>query len=42
MSYLRRVEEEAMDKIYSRGYEKAPKKEDISRAQVGLVGNILS
>ena len=42
MSYLRRVEEEEMDKIYSRGYEKIPEKEYISRAQVGLVWNILS
>jgi metal-responsive CopG/Arc/MetJ family transcriptional regulator len=39
--YLRQVEEEEMDKIYRRGYEKMPEKEDIGRAQAALTASIL-
>jgi metal-responsive CopG/Arc/MetJ family transcriptional regulator len=39
--YLRQVEEEELDRIYSRGYEKMPEKEVIGRAQVKLSVGIL-
>jgi metal-responsive CopG/Arc/MetJ family transcriptional regulator len=39
--YLRQVEEEEMDKIYRRGYEKMPESEDTGRAQAALTGSIL-
>ena len=39
--YLRRVEEDEMDIIYRRGYEKIPEKEDIGRAQVALLAGVL-
>jgi metal-responsive CopG/Arc/MetJ family transcriptional regulator len=39
--YLRQVEEEELDKIYSRGYENIPEKEDIGRAQAELSSGIL-
>jgi metal-responsive CopG/Arc/MetJ family transcriptional regulator len=41
LSYLRQVEEEEMDKIYRRGYEEIPEKEEIGQAQVALTGSIL-
>jgi len=41
LSYLRQVEEEEMDIIYRKGYEKMPESEDIGRAQVKLIGGIL-
>jgi metal-responsive CopG/Arc/MetJ family transcriptional regulator len=41
LSYLRRIEEDEMDNIYRRGYEKVPEREDIGRAQAALTGSIL-
>jgi metal-responsive CopG/Arc/MetJ family transcriptional regulator len=41
LSYLRQVEEDEQDKIYRRGYEKFPEKEDIGRAQAALIASVL-
>jgi len=41
LSYLRQVEEDEMDVIYRKGYEKIPEKGDIGRAQVALTANVL-
>ena len=42
LSYLRQVEEDEMDTIYRKGYEKIPEQEDIGRAQVALTGRVLA
>jgi metal-responsive CopG/Arc/MetJ family transcriptional regulator len=41
MSYLSKLENDEMDKIYRSGYEKMPEKEDTGRAQVALTDSIL-
>jgi metal-responsive CopG/Arc/MetJ family transcriptional regulator len=41
MSYLRHLEEDEMDMIYRKGYEKIPEKEDIGRAQASLTASVL-
>ena len=41
LSYLRQVEEDEMDVIYRKGYEKIPEKGDIGRAQVALTASVL-
>jgi len=41
LSYLRRVEEDEMDMVYRKGYEKFPEKEDIGLAQIELSAGIL-
>ena len=41
MSYLGQIEEDEMDIIYRRGYEKIPEKEDTGRAQAEIMGRVL-
>jgi metal-responsive CopG/Arc/MetJ family transcriptional regulator len=41
LSYLRQVEEDEMDVIYRKGYEKLPEKEDIGWAQAALTASVL-
>ena len=41
LGYLRHVEEDEMDQIYRKGYEKIPEKEDIGRAQASLTASVL-
>jgi len=41
LSYLRHIEEDEMDQIYRKGYEKIPEKEDIGRAQASLTASVL-
>ena len=39
--YLRKVEEEEMDKIYCRGYGRIPENEDIGQSQAASTGSVL-
>jgi len=39
--YLRQIEDDEMDVIYRRGYEKIPEKKYIGLAQADLMGNVL-
>ena len=41
LSYLRRVEEDEMDRVYRKGYEKFPEKEDVGRAQIETSAGVL-
>jgi len=41
LSYLSKIENDEMDEIYRRGYEKIPEKEDTGQAQAVLTARVL-
>lgn len=40
--YLKRLQEEELDRLYKEGYRKIPEETDIGKAQVAMLGEVLN